>query len=357
VWIFVFTMDRLASLMELRCQHCGQRIVLTALPSTHEVGCPACGLLTKVPHPPADSVARRRATQKDRPAPSSQRRRLRRVFEPIPRPFAYLVGASLVLMVLAPFWIYLIKERLDSHPPVLSDDAISIPMPAPTETTPPPPAIQQPRAELTNVIDEFLGIRLDANLEQLQRQFTLRLQNTRGMIPEIYEAAQAGDVDSVTMHFYNNLLKEFWVGTCERRVVPDIIERELHEKFGEPKDRALKSDKPGEESLSLGLFAATSGIKADADREKKLAGYPYRVNISWSDDQTHADASIYYTSVKPELCASLLTVHICAAQWLNNNRPQLGPVATSLAATTNTLDQTNEAPAPSEPPKRLFPSP
>jgi hypothetical protein len=208
------------------------------------------------------------------------------------------------------------------------------------------------------VIDEFLGIRLDANLEQLQRQFTLRLQNTRGMVPEIYEAAQAGDVDSVTMHFYNNLLKEFWVDTRERRVMPDKIERELREKFGEPKDRALKSDKPGDESLGLGLFTAASGIKAGADREKKLAAYLYHVNISWSDDQTHADASIYYTSVKPELCATLLTVHICAAQWLNNNRPQLGPVATtSLAATTNTLDQTNEAPAPAEPPKRLFPNP
>ena len=163
----------------------------------------------------------------DRLPPSSQRRRLRRIFEPIPRPFVYLVGASLVLLVLAPFWIYLVKERLDRRPPVLSDDAVSIPVPAATETSLPPPAIEEPRADLTNVIDEFLGVRLDANLGQLQQRFTLRLQNTRGMVPEIYEATQAGDADSVTMHFYNNLLKEFWIDTRERRVMPDRIEREL----------------------------------------------------------------------------------------------------------------------------------
>ncbi len=344
--------------MEFRCQHCGQRIVLTSLPATPEVGCPACGLLTWVPRPPVNSTTHRRANQENRPPPSSQRRRLRRIFEPIPRPFAYLVGASLVLIVLAPFWIYLIKERLDRHPPLLSDDAISIPVPTATETTPPPPAIEEPRAEVTNAIDEFLGIRLDANLEQLQRQFTLRLQNTRGMVPEIYEATQAGDVASVTMHFYNNLLKEFWVDTRERRVTPDRIERELQETFGEPKDRGLKADKPGNESLGLGLFTTAGGIKAGADREKKLAAFPYRVDVSWSDDQTHAEASIYYTSEKPELCTSLLTMHISAAQWLNNNRPQLGSVATtSPAAPTNTLDQTNEPPAPPPPPHRLFPSP
>ncbi len=351
-------MDRLPPLMEFRCQHCGQRIVLTGLPLTPEVECSACGLLTNVPQPPTDSPAHRRANPEDRLPPSSQQRRLRRIFEPIPRPFTYLVGASLVLLVLAPFWIYLLKERLDRRPPILSDDAISIPVPAATETTLAPTAIEEPRADLTNVIDEFLGVRLDANLGELQRRFTLRLQNTRGMVPEIYEATQAGDVDSVTMHFYNNLLKEFWVDTRERRVMPDRIERDLREKFGEPKDRALKSGKPGDDSLGLGLFTAADGIKAGADREKRLAAFPYRVDVSWSDDQTRADASIYYTSEKPELCTSLLTIHISAAQWLDNNRPQLGPVASSSpAAPTNTFDQTNQAPAPVEPPKRLFPSP
>jgi hypothetical protein len=343
--------------MEFRCQHCRHRVVLTAPPATPEVECPACGLLTKVPHPPTDSAVHHHANPEDHVPPSTQRRRLRRIFEPIPRPFAYLVGASLVLAVLAPFWIYLLKERLDRRRPVLSDDAISIPVPAATETSPPPPTIEVSRPDLTNGIDEFLGIRLDDTLEQLQRRFALRLQNTRGMIPEIYEAARAGEVDYVTMHFYNNLLKEFWVDTRERRSTPDRIERDLREQFGEPRDRALKSGKPGNDGLGLGLFTA-DGIKTGVDREKRLAAFPYRVDISWSDDQSRAEASIYYTSEKPELCTSLLTMHITAAQWLNNNRPQLGPVATaSPAASTNALSQTNEAPVPAEPPKRLFPSP
>ncbi len=218
-------------------------------------------------------------------------------------------------------------------------------MPTATETNPPPPAIEEPRAEVTNAIDEFLGIRLDANLEQLQQRFTLRLQNTRGMVPEIYEATGAGTVDSVTLHFYNNLLKEFWVDARPRRITPDRIEKQLREQFGEPRESALKSNKSADERPDLGLFTG-------ADREKRLAGFPYRVDISWSDNQTHADASIYYTSDKPERCTALLTMHISAVQWLNNNRPPLGTLAaTSAAASTNTLDQTNQ------PPQRLFPNP
>jgi hypothetical protein len=241
---------------------------------------------------------------------------------------------------------------------MLSEDAMSIPVPAATDTTPPPPVIAEPRAELTNAIDEFLGIHLDANLEQLQRRFTLHLQNTRGMVPEIYEATRAGDADYVTLHFYNNLLKEFWVDTRQRRVMPDRIERELREQFGEPKARALKSGKPSDDGLGPGLFTAADSAKAGTDREKKLAAFPYHVDLSWSDDQSRAEASIYYTSEKPELCTSLLTIHISASQWLNNNHPQPGPVATASPITgTNTLDQTNAAPAPAEPPKRLFPSP
>jgi hypothetical protein len=208
---------------------------------------------------------------------------------------------------------------------------------------------------LPNVIDEFLGIRLDDTLDQVQRRFPMRLQNTRGMTPEIYETTGVGNIDSVTMHFYNNLLKEFWIDTHERHAAPDTIERDLREKFGEPKDRALKSDKPGKEDLGLGLFTTAGDIKTDADRKKRLAAFPHRVDVSWSDDQTHTEASVYYTSEKPELCSSLLTIHISAVQWLNNNRPQLGSVATT--SPTNTLDKTNEAPAPVQPPQRLFPSP
>jgi len=344
-------------LMEFRCQHCRQRIVLTTLPATHEVECPNCRLLTHLPEPPPNEPSRHRS-HPGANAPRSSKRRLRRIFDPIPRPFVYLVGAALALFVLAPFWLYLVKERLDNPRPVLSDDAMSIPVPTATETTLPPPVVEQPRAEPGNAIDEFLGIRLNASPEQLQQRFLLRLQNTRGMVPEIYEATSVGEIDSSTMHFYNNLLKEFWIDMRERHVTPDRIERELRERFGKPKERVLQPGGHRDEALGPGLPATVAGVKSGTDRQKRFARFPYRVDVSWSDDETHTEAKIYYTSIKPQICVSLLTVHMSAAQWLNDNHPQLAPMATaSPAAATNTLGQTNEAPAPADPPKRLFPSP
>lgn len=337
--------------MEFRCQNCGHRIVLTAPPTAHEVGCPACGVMLKLPHPPPGSPSDTRPFQKENLSQSSQRR-LRRIFEPIPRPFAYLVGAALVLVVLSPFWVYLVKERFERRPPVLSDDAILIPVPASTETSPPPPVLEEPRPESTSAIDEFHGIRLNASLEGLQRRYHLRLQNTRGMIPEIYGATRVGGVENVTMHFYSNLLKEFWVGLHERRVVPEQIEKELRVQFGEPKERALRSGGPSDAGFGLGLSGAAGADRAITDREKKLAGFPYRVDLMWLDDETQTEAAIYYTSTEPASCSSLLTLHISAAHWLDSNRPQIGSIAMQA---TNALDQTNEAPAPAPPPKRLFP--
>ena len=102
--------------MEFRCQHCGHRIVLNAPPGAHEVECPSCGVSVKLPHPPPGAPDSH-LTALDEGPPTSQRM-LRRIFEPIPRPLAYLVGAALVLVVLAPFWVYLLKERFDRQPPV-----------------------------------------------------------------------------------------------------------------------------------------------------------------------------------------------------------------------------------------------
>lgn len=341
--------------MEFRCQHCGHRIVLDAPPAAPEIECPSCGVATKLPQPrPNASAGRRPPPGENLPRPNP--RRLQRIFEPIPRPFAYLVGAALVLVVLAPFWLYLLKERFERRPPVLSDDAISIPVPSPTDTNSSLPILERPRAESASTIDEFHGIRLHANLEELRRRYNLRLQNTRGMTPEIYEASRFGDVDNVTVHFYSNSLKEFWVQTRERRVVPDEIEKELREQFGEPKERTVRSGGPSDAALGLSLPGATSTTATAGGREKKLAGFPYRVDLTWADDESQADATIYYTSTEPASCSSVLTMHTSAAQWLENNRAQIGSVAAAAPSSpTNTLDQTNQAPAPAGPPKKLFP--
>ncbi|HVM61784.1 MAG TPA: hypothetical protein VMV72_13060 [Verrucomicrobiae bacterium] len=341
--------------MDLRCQHCGHRIVVATPPATHRIMCPDCGEITEFPPPVSGGTPAHYSPRKADPTRASQRR-LRRIFNPIPRSFVYLVGAALVLVALAPFWVYLLKDRLENHRPVLSDDAISLPVPAATETTRPSSVVEEPPAAMTNVIDEFLGIRLDATLEQLQQHFPLRLQNTRGMVPEIYQATGVGKIETVTMHFYNNLLKELWVEMAERRIVPDRIEHELSQRFGEPKARTLQSAGQGDERLGLGLTMVDSGV--GAGREDRFARFPYRVGLSWSDGETLTEATIYYSSEKPENCASVLAIHISAAQWLDNNRPEVGAVATGASAsTTNALDRTNAPPAPVAPPPRLFPSP
>ena len=281
---------------------------------------------------------------------------LRRALDPIPRPLAYLVGAVAILLLLSPFWILWVKDVLEHERPLVTDGTGSTPLPSSTDTSTPSPVLGEPDATSANTLDEFHGIHLDTSLEELEHRYSARLQNTRGMVPEIYAASRAGDIENVTMHFYNNLLKEFWVDIHERRVVPDQIEKELRERYGEPKERTARSGGPSGPGLGLSLPNAVDAAKATTDREKKLAGFPYQVDLIWADDQTQTDATIYYTTTEPATCSSLLRVHISAAHWLDTNRPQIGLATTSSSLlVTNILDQTPDTSAPAEPPKRLFP--
>ena len=332
--------------MELRCHNCGHRIILKASSTAPEVECPSCGAVMRSPHS---------AVEEGPPQPSE--RRLRRIFEPIPRPFAYLVGGVIILAVLAPFWVYLLNERVVRRAPLLSDDASSIPVPPPVETNPSPPVLEEPHPESTGKIDEFQGIRLNSSREDLQRHFNLLLQNTRGMVPEIYEAGRHGDVDNVVLHFYNNSLKEFWVQMGERRVVPDQIEKELREQFGEPRRPMAGSAGQTDAGLGSSLSNVTGMVTAGSARERKLAGFPYRAALTWLDDETRAEATIYYTSVRPPLCSSLLTLHVTASRWLDNNRPRIASVAAPAPpAAASVLERTNEtAGSAPPPPRKLFP--
>jgi hypothetical protein len=276
--------------------------------------------------------------------------------DPIPRPFAYLIGAVAILLLLSPFWILWLKDALEHERPLVTDDAGSTPLPSSTDTNTPSAVLGKADAGSASTIDEFHGIHLDTNLGDLEHRYSVRLQNTRGMVPEIYAASRAGDIENITMHFYNNLLKEFWVDIHERRVVPDQIEKELRERYGEPKERTADSIRPTGPGLGLSLPSAVDAAKASTDRETKLAGFPHQVDLTWADEQTQAEATIYYTSTEPATCSSLLSVHISAAHWLDTNRPQIGPVATpSSPMVTNILDQPPDTSAPAETPKRLFP--
>ena len=93
------------------------------------------------------------------------------------------------------------------------------------------------------------------------------------------------------------------------------------------------------------------------EEEKRPAGFPYCLTLTWLDDETRAEAAVYYTSVKPAACSSRLVVHITAVRWLEGNRPQIGSVIVPAPPTaTSILDKTNEPTVPaSTPPRKLFP--
>src|SRR5580704_7812701 len=102
------------SVMEFHCQNCGHPIVLDGPPAAHEVKCPSCGAMTKWSAPPAPAPGGNR--------PHSRRRMLRKAIDPIPRPFAYLIGAVAVLLLLSPFWILWLKDVFEHQRPLVTDD-------------------------------------------------------------------------------------------------------------------------------------------------------------------------------------------------------------------------------------------
>jgi hypothetical protein len=329
--------------MELRCNNCGERIHLDAAKTGQEIACPKCGVTLVLP-------SLRAPSSEGEPRPTQQT--LKRIFEPIPRPVAYLAGVVLILIILSPFWIYLLQDRFERRTIVLSPDVGTNGIPeVPAGTNVTGPVLDVPASDSAVTLHQYRGVRLDAAREDLQRRFSLRLQNTRGMVPEIYEASKIGDIDQLTAHFYNNSLKEFFLWMRPQRAAPDAVEKELREEFGTPKEFSEQTNTTG--AATIGGLPGTLGVAGARDEiESRLAGFPHRRYLAWEDAQDRVDATIYYSSLNPAQCVSMLVVHVSAAQWLEANRARLGAVA---PPPTNLLERTN-TPAPEvEPPKRLFP--
>jgi hypothetical protein len=221
-----------------------------------------------------------------------------------------------------------------------------------TATNPPEPVLEVPHGAASVALDQYRGVRLDAAREDVQRRFGVRLQNTRGMVPQIYEAKKMGDIEQLTAHFYDDLLKEFFVVMRQQRTPPDAIEKELREEFGEPKERTEPPAEPGGVGLGGGLAGALGATGAREQPEAKPASFPHRRYLAWDDGRSRVDATIHYNSPDPAACTSLLAVHVSAAKWLNANRSRLGAV---VPPPTNLVEQTNAPVAEFEPPKRLFP--
>lgn len=330
--------------MELRCNNCGERIHLDAAKTGQEIACPKCGVTMVLP-------SQRASSSEGEPRPTQQT--LKRIFEPIPRPVVYLAGAVLTLIILSPFWLYLFQERFERRTIVISPDVSTNGIPElPPETNTTGPVLDMPTNDSTVTLHQYRGVRLDAAREDLQRRFSLRLQNTRGMVPEIYEASKIGDIEQLTAHFYNNSLKEFFLWMRPQRAAPDAVEKELREEFGIPKEVFTQTNATTSATIGGGLPGALGVAGARDELGSKLTGFSYRRDLAWEDGQDRVDATIYYNSLDPAQCVSLLAVHVSAAQWLDANRSRLGAV---VPPPPDLLERSN-APVPeAEPPKRLFP--
>ena len=280
--------------MQIRCQNCRARLSVPA-GDLREVKCPHCGVLMVLPPESASHGDERRSQNA-----------LKRMYDPIPRPVVYLAGAGIALLLTSPFWIYILRERFSRRAPIISNDLREIALPSITNSVTAPPLLNEQNAG-TLTFDQFRAVRLDAGREDLRR-FNLRLQNTRGMVPEIYEAERIGDIEQLTAYFYGNALKEFSIVIRERRDTPSEVQQELVAQFGEPQD-VQESDNTAR-GIGGGLAGLSSG---NMDLTQK---YPKRRDLFWADELNRVDATIFYDAT-----GTLLSVRVSAAAWLKSNHP------------------------------------
>lgn len=314
--------------MQVRCQNCGARLSVPP-GELREIKCPRCGVLMMLP-PPNEPV-----DPESRSAARRARTSLKRVYEPIPRPVVYLAGAGLALLLTSPFWIYVLKERWTRRPPIIEDDTATIVVPESSSATTTSAPLLAEGDVGTLSFDRFHGVRLESGRDDMQRRFNMRLQNTRGMVPEIYEADRLGDFEQLLAYFYGNALKEFSFTMRERRDTPDAAQQELMDQFGEPQ-QVVESD-----NTSRGLGVGLPGISSG--NSDFTAKFPRRRDLTWFDDQNRVDATIYYNATD-----IMLSVRVSAATWLKANKPLVNP---NVPVVSNVF----ERPVLPEPAPRAFP--
>ncbi len=144
-------------------------------------------------------------------------------------------------------------------------------------------------------LDQFEGIQLGVSRESLDRRFTFYLKNTRGMLPEIYEARDARGIDRLTVYFYQNELREFVAVMPVRVSTPDEWLRHLRIQYGEPDDWSHGESTP--------VAAGVPGI--EVGRYERFGLYRY---FMWRDEDHRLEATIYFTTTDPVTCESLLVV-------------------------------------------------
>jgi len=324
--------------MEIRCQNCGERISPPSAGSTEtEVTCAACGAAMRVvPKVRKQEVRRHRVEVDDLPR---RERNWRRVFEPIPRPALYVAGIVLALALLSPFWVYLLQDQYSRKRIFISDDTTNLVRntSSNTDTNLTAPIFENSTQPIS--LSEFRGIRLEAAREDLLRRFNLRLQNTRGMEPEIYEAYRLGDVEHLKANFYGGLLKDVEIISRDSRHDLAAIQQELISQFGTP--LAQTDSQNTVAAVGVGLISPSLSGDDDAkELQRKLAALTMRRDFIWASDQHRVTATVYHNATRSG--PALVSVRLSAAAWLLANQP----LSTGIALPPGTPNPLPNAPGP-----------
>ena len=326
--------------MDVHCQNCGERLVATVKPTdtTVEVVCHSCGVTMRMRVTP--SVQRETPLgDENEPRPSEQT--WKRIFEPIPRGLIYGGGILVALLILSPMLTYLWQNHYQRNPIFLSEDTDGIQASTNANSGLTSPMLTAPDKAPT-MLDQYRNLRLDGYREDIVHRYNLRLRNTRGMEPEIYEATRGGEFDRMTANFYNGLLKEVSLITHEQRATPDYIQRDLTEQFG-PVTHANEIVGP----LSSGTVGGLSGDEL-TQRINRLS---YHRSLIWTDDQYRVEAMIHSSSSSSNVPErSVLSLSLSAATWLRERQmirriPTPVPQPSPLSSPSVPMPRTEPAPA------------
>jgi hypothetical protein len=330
------------------CPNCGKNIELPGGKLGQEVRCSDCGAVVMAS--PFRWLGRKRSKNADSyPSESQESKRLKRVFEPIPRSVSITVGILLALGLLAPFWLYLVNDVFREKPIFMTDDAETLTVPPPPTNSLPAIVSGKEPSNRSTALDNYQGVWLGVGRDDLQGRFTLTAVNARGMNPEIYQARGSGPVSLLTAHFYDNSLREFSVVLREQKLCPDAIVDQLREMFGEPVEIGeVPPEKPVLAGINL-IGSNGAGDSAD-DWQRKVAGFNERRWIAWTDKENRAEATIYYLTTGTNQCLSLVRVRVSASKWLAGQKPS---VTGSVAPPPPSPPATNNVP----PPRPAFPEP
>jgi hypothetical protein len=313
--------------MTLRCGQCGAEFRPPLGRAGRDLRCPACGAAVPGPTPPPAPALPTAEPPPRAPFPDA-----------LPRAWALVIGVLVLAVMSAPFWFADLLGQGKSRPPLLPLEETT---PATEKTAlpgPPPgrPALgDRERPTPPGACQQYGEIRLEMTRELVQQRFHLQLRNTRGMQPEIYQAADQAGVKLLVAHFYQEVLKEFYLVPEPTRAVPRTIVAELRAQLGSPLEWS-PADQP--------LVAPGLGQEEEI-WTRLLASYRWQQRLAWSDGDHRLEATIYSTSRDPQLCTSLLVVHVSDPRWLEANRPRL---PTTPAPPTG--PGTNAPAAPATPP-------